>query len=250
MDRKCIAISVLLVVICGVLFFSFSCKIESKDGLDSTGKHQPNTPSPRWPELLFTWEGQVDGQDLLKFQNDRCWIEHRRHLPITNMNFTIVRHLDEQSFPVILSKDNGRGKIKIIRQGDTLNAFTLLVEIDDLMYGGAGWYRFSVYKQAAQNTPQPVFYLYADVDDDVVIVLDRDSAKIHKVSGQKTKQFKYFFSDPENLDLSLTFQVKIIEGRGEVELLPREADVEEIKIRIVDSAKGSAIYQLALVPAE
>jgi|GEM_PF-903796 len=198
--------------------------------------------------LLVTWSGQVDGLDLIKFREREWWVEQRSHRPAEDVRCRFHRPLRADDFPVVLFPEQGRGRIRIIRQGDAINAFTLLVEVDDTAFGGTGPYRFSVYANPAPRKAAPAFQLFAEVDDDVVFSIRHDRVTAYKISGQPVGSLKYYFARSGGLDPGTDYVLQVIEGRGTVELLPREDEGGEVRIRIQDPAKGSAPYQLALLP--
>lgn len=216
-----------------------------------TGNHPPpprSTERPPLAQLLFTWEGYVDGRDLLKFRGDSCQVEHIENRPIRDMQFQLYHPLDADCFPVVLVKEAGRGKIKLIRQGDRFNRFTLLVEVDDMPYGKAGFYRFSVYRSQPEVGPKPVFRMYAEVDDEAVFVLRGHKVTVTDVSGLETRRFRYQFLTPRGIDPRGRYRLEVIQGRGQVLLLPPTPGQEDIRIMIRDKSKGSSVYEVALIP--
>jgi hypothetical protein len=208
--------------------------------------------APERPDttLLITWEGLVDGLDLIKFHRDQTWVDHQSHRPARDIHCTINEPLAAVYFPVVLVQEEGRGRARIIGQGDSFNAYTLLVEVDDTAFGGAGRYRFSIYAAPEPPPPAPLFQLFAEVDDDIMVSITGNRVSVHKLSGRPTGQLKYYFARPEGLDPSGNYVLRVIEGRGTAELLPPEGAPRAVRIRIQDPAKGSAPYQLMLLPAE
>jgi hypothetical protein len=198
--------------------------------------------------LLFTWDGEVDGRDILIFREGRCTLEHERNLPIRHMRFHSYHPLEAASFPVILVKQQGRGEVRIIRQGDDLNGFTLLVRVDDLHFGGAGRYRFSAYRAGSAVSGEPVFYLYAEVEDAVEYEIDIGRAQVRQLNESSAGKFKYFFRDEQPIPMNRNFDLRMIRGRGTVTLTALPPDRTGVRLRIEDQPAGSAVYELALVP--
>jgi hypothetical protein len=210
----------------------------------------PAAPARPESALLLTWEGLVDGLDLIKFHQDQTWVNHQSHRPVRDIRCEFREPLAAVHFPVVLHPEEGRGRVRIIRQGDLLNAYTLLVEIDDTAFGGAGRYRFSIYAAPDPPPSPPAFQMFAEVDDDVVVSITGNRLSVYKISGRPMGQLKYYFARPEGLDPAKNYVLRVVEGRGTAELLPREETTREVRIRIQDPAKGSATYQLMLLPAE
>ncbi|MBN2431070.1 MAG: hypothetical protein JXQ27_06320 [Acidobacteria bacterium] len=225
-----------------------ACVRPSAPTEDDTVGGAPPAPARPASERLFTWAGRVDGLDLLKFQDQHGWVEHESHRPVEEVRCHFLQPLQAGVFPVVLIPERGRGPVRIIRQGDDYNAFTLLVEVDDTAFGGAGPYRFSVYANPSPRDPDPSFQLFAQVDDDVVVGITGNQVTTYKITGRPVGQLKYYFARPEGLDPATDYGLRIIEGRGTAELLPREDPRREVRIRIQDPAKGSAPYQLSLHP--
>lgn len=198
--------------------------------------------------LLFTWDGEVDGRDILIFREGRCTLEHEKNLPIRHMRFHSYHPLEAASFPVFLVKQQGRGEVRIIRQGDDLNGYTLLVRVDDLHFGGAGRYRFSAYRTGPATSGEPVFYLYAEVEDAAEYEIDVGRAQVRQLKESGAGKFKYFFRDERPIPTDRNFDLRIIRGRGTVTLTALPSGRVGVRLRIEDPPAGSAVYELALAP--
>lgn len=206
---------------------------------------EPDGP-PAGARLLFTWEGLVDGRDLLKFRGDRCLVEHERDRDIQAMRFQSFHPLDPWVFPVIVVRETGRGKLEVIRQGDRWNAFTLVVRVDDLATGGAGRFRFSAYQGKRERGVPPVLSVYAEVDDEARLEIDGATLRARPEGGAGVRDLKYMFRDPAGLEPGGAYRLQQVQGRGEAALAGDGSAGNPYRIVIRDKAAGSSLYVLEL----
>jgi hypothetical protein len=204
---------------------------------------------PEAANLLFTWEGSVDGRDTLKFRGSECLLEHEAHRPVRQMKFRAVRPIDPTAFPVLIRKEQGRGIIEIIRQGDEFNAFTLVVRVDDQHLGGAGFYKFSAYRDLSRVPERVILSLYAEVDDEAVIEIAGRLVTPRPLGGRGVLSIKYDFPADRPVRPEDRYELRILRGRGEVALLPPGRSPAAVRILILDKDKGSSAYILELIPA-
>ena len=200
-------------------------------------------------DLLFRWEGMVDGRDTLKFRGRECLLEHEALRPVQQMKFQSIRPIDPTAFPVSIRKEQGRGNIEIIRQGDEFNAYTLVLRVDDRHFGGAGFYRFSAYRDRSRVPDRVLLSLYAEVDDEAVIEVSGRQVTPRPFGGSGVLSIKYTFPADRPVLPGEKYDLRILRGRGEVTLLPRGPSIPAVRIRILDKDKGSSIYILELTPA-
>lgn len=203
---------------------------------------------PAGARLLFTWEGLVDGRDLLKFRGDRCLVEHERDRAIQAMRFQSFHPLDPWVFPVIIVREAGRGKVEVIRQGDRWNAFTLVVRVDDLATGGTGRFRFSAYQGKRERGVPPVLSIYAEVDDEVRLEIVGAMLRARPEGGAGVRDLKYMFRDATGLEPGGAYRLQQIHGRGEAALAGDGSAGDPYRITIHDKAAGSSLYVLELYP--
>jgi hypothetical protein len=206
-------------------------------------------PAKPKADRLFTWEGRVDGRDTLKFRNRECLLEHEAHQPVQGMRFQPFRPIDPTAFPVTIVKEQGRGKVEIIRQGDEFNAYTLVVRVDDQHFGGAGFYRFSAYRDLSQVPERVALSLYAKVDDEAIVEISGNRVVPQPWGGSGVLAFKYDCPDGRGVQPGEKYLLRVLRGRGEVELLPPATPSGPLRIRIRDKSKGSSVYVLELLPA-
>lgn len=206
----------------------------------------PVPAGPAESDLLFRWEGMVDGRDTLKFRGRECLLEHEAHRPVRQMKFESFRPIDPTAFPVWIRKEQGRGKLEVIRQGDEFNAYTLMVRVDDLHHGGAGFYRFSAYRDRSRVPERAILSLYAEVDDEAVIEVVGRQVTPRPSGGRGVLSIKYAFPADRPILLGERYDLRILRGRGEVTLLPPGSTPAAVRIRILDKDKGSSIYILEL----
>jgi len=201
---------------------------------------------PAGARLLFTWEGLVDGRDLLKFRGERCLVEHVRDREIQSMRFQSIQPLDPWVFPVIVVRESGRGKVEVIRQGDRWNAFTLVVRVDDLEIGGAGRLRFSAYQGKRERGGQPILSVYAEVDDEARLEIAGATLRAQPAGGAGVRDLKYMFRDPAGLEPGGAYRLRQVHGRGETALEGDGSAGDPYRIVIRDKAAGSSLYVLEL----
>lgn len=208
---------------------------------------EPGGP-PAGARLLFTWEGLVDGRDLLKFRGDRCLVEHERDRDIQAMRFRSYHPLDPWVFPVIVVRETGRGKLEVIRQGDRWNAFTLVVRVDDLATGGAGRFWFSAYQGKRERGEAPVLSVYAEVDDEARLEIVGAMLRARPEGGAGVRDLKYMFRDATGLDPGGAYRLQQVQGRGEAVLAGDGSAGDPYRIVVRDKAAGSSLYVLELYP--
>ncbi len=204
---------------------------------------------PAETDLLFRWEGMVDGRDILKFRGNECLLEHEALRPVQQMKFKAIRPIDPTAFPVWIRKEQGRGNIEIIRQGDEFNAYTLVVRVDDQHFGGAGFYRFSAYRDRSRVPDRVFLSLYAEVDDEAVIEVSGRQVTPRPLGGSGVLSIKYDFPADRPVLPEDRYELQVLRGRGEVTLLPSGPSAQAVRIRILDKDKGSSISILELIPA-
>ena len=209
----------------------------------------PPPAGPAETDLLFRWEGMVDGRDTLKFRGNECLLEHEAHRPVQQMKFETFRPIDPAVFPVGIRKEQGRGKIEIIRQGDEFNAYTLVVRVDDRHLGGAGLYRFSAYRDRSRVPERVILSLYAEVDDEAVIEVVGRQVTPRPNGGRGVLSIKYAFPADRPVVSGEHYDLRVLRGRGEVTLLPPGPSPAAVRVRILDKDKGSSIYILELTLA-
>jgi hypothetical protein len=214
----------------------------------------PETPAadrrgpPAGARLLFTWEGRVDGRDVLKFRGDRCLVEHEQLREIEEMKFRSFHPLDPWVFPVIVVREAGRGKVDIIRQGDRWNGFTLMVRVDDLEVGGADRLRFSAHQGKAERGVPPVLSVYAEVDDETWLEIAGAVLVARPAGVAGVRDLKYVFHDSAGLEAGAAYRLRRIHGRGEAELEGDGSRGRPFRIHVRDKAAGSSVYVLEVYP--
>ena len=197
-------------------------------------------------DLIFTWEGVVDGIDWLKFHGDRYWIEHVAHLPIRQIKFDLDRSLDASVFPVLLVKERGRGEISIIRQGEALNGYTLIVEVNDGFPAGADTYRFSVYHdRLTPDSTRRIFQLNAVVDETTTVTIQGEKVIVETLSGEPVSEMKYFFERGEQLASRQRYELLILWAEGQAELEQRTEGSPSLVITM-EPDRQLAVFNLAV----
>lgn len=223
-----------------------ACRSPAPPGKPAAGNSPPGSSAA---ELLFRWEGMVDGRDTLKFRGSECLLEHEALRPVRQMKFQSFRPIDPTAFPVWIRKEQGRGNIEIIRQGDEFNAYTLVVRVDDQHLGGAGFYRFSAYRDRSRVPDRVILSLYAEVDDEAVIEISGRQVTPRPLGGHGVLSLKYDFPADRPVFPEERYELRVLRGRGEASLLPPGPSPAAVRIRIQDKDKGSSIYILELTLA-
>lgn len=196
--------------------------------------------------LLFTWEGDVDGRDLLRFQADRCLVEHEKNRPLKNVRFESYQYLEPEFFPVTVRKELGRGTVTLIAQGNELNRFTVLVRVDDMHFGEAGRYRFSAWSGGPPHPPEPEFTLSAGLAGDrTFVITPRWFARMFPAAGPAS-DVRYYFKDPAGLSPEGEYYATLIRGWGQVNLKKPEGKGRDWELSIEAAPAGGGRYEVAV----
>jgi len=198
--------------------------------------------------LLFTWQGLVDGQDIIKFREESYSVEHESKLPIRDIRFDARRPLRAEYFPVRLVKLSGRGKVDILRQGDAFNRYTLVVRVDDRHIGGAGFYKLAVYATHRPAEDRAVFSVFAEVDRDLGLDVAGFAVRRWSRSPGGEGGLKYAFPLGRPVDPAARYRLRVVRGKGTVRLEMPTADRKWFRILVSDPDPGPSGYILELLP--
>jgi hypothetical protein len=94
---------------------------------------------------ILSWEGRVDGRDILKIRGDQIEVEHLRWDPIYFKESTFLNPLPKKEVTVIPNDIKSRPMHPFILEQPTAgNDYTVKVYLYDVP-GGAGWCKFDLY---------------------------------------------------------------------------------------------------------
>ena len=92
----------------------------------------------------MTWEGVVDGSDLIRIRANELSIQHLSARPIRDSSFNFSAPLPSANVPVFLTKMRGRGDVTLVEAPSAWNNYTATVRIDD-PEGGTDSYAFRLH---------------------------------------------------------------------------------------------------------
>jgi hypothetical protein len=90
---------------------------------------------PAQDHAQFTWQGEVDGIDILYLHADRLNVQAKEGAPVARQQYHFYDRLPESRQDARLEVREGRGFVHIIDQPRIENQYTLAVSIEDRQPG-------------------------------------------------------------------------------------------------------------------
>jgi hypothetical protein len=213
------------------------------------------------PQLV--WEGEVDGTSVIHVRGDRLDIEDRGGASAQRDRHRFHERLPELRQTVDVRRLQGRGNVRVIRQPDASNNFTLSVRIEDRM-GGRDFYSLAFYWETASRAPifdqrrgpspgrslgrgEERLTWTGYVDDEVNVECRGNECRPQTIRGAAAQGDRFSFTRPLPA-LELRTSLDDVQGRGEVQLVnqPAAHNGYTAKVRIRDSQGGSGEYAFSL----
>ncbi|MEK7405054.1 MAG: hypothetical protein AAB225_08100 [Acidobacteriota bacterium] len=207
------------------------------------------------PQLV--WEGQVDGQSILRVRGNRIDIEDQRGLPVQRQRFRFFERLPESHQTVQMEVVEGRGRVRILEQPRQENNYTLSVGIDDHQ-GGSSFYSLAFHWRSGRGflgPPEPArsagpgerLWWSGRVDDEVIVSCRGSECETEANRGAPVSRDRFRFSRALPGQRVLV-SLEETEGRGEVRLLEQPSDENGYTARVLirDRQGGAGDYSFTL----
>jgi hypothetical protein len=95
---------------------------------------------------LLSWQGRVDGRDLVKVKSDNMEIEHLRYDPIVEVTHKFYDTLPDEEFTVIPVDIQSRSfRPFVLEQPSKENDYTAVIYLSDYPEHGYSWWKFDLY---------------------------------------------------------------------------------------------------------
>lgn len=203
--------------------------------------------NPSLPSRRVTWEGVVDTSALLKIRGGEVRVEEFSPKSALSSRLRVYQPLGPGDFPVVVRKEAGRGNVEVLQQGNRDNHYTLTLRVNDIRFPREEYYRFSIYAAGAVNPrSRPHVSLFAETDVPLAIRIGRDGAVVVEGPAGAADRLKCHVSPrfrPEN-----PYRVRVVEGTGTVEVLPRDSE-GELRVRITPESPFRSPFEIELHPA-
>ncbi|HMV52016.1 MAG TPA: hypothetical protein PLD20_15230 [Blastocatellia bacterium] len=90
-----------------------------------------------------SWQGRVDGRDLIYIRGNQLWVDHRDGQAIRETDFRFFRPLPNRQTSVTVRKISGRGSVRLLEQPSPYNNYTAVIQIED-RDGGSDRYQLEI----------------------------------------------------------------------------------------------------------
>ena len=206
---------------------------------------------PAQDRAQFTWQGEVDGIDILYLHADRLNVQVKEGAPVSRQQYHFYDRLPESRQDARLEVREGRGFVHIIDQPRIENQYTLAVSIEDRQ-PGSSFYSIALYwdasNQAFERGNKTDKLAWSGRVDEEAIISCQDKTCISKVDrGGPVADERFKFTRPlPHGDVAVTLDDH--EGRGEIRLVeqPRENNNYTARVSIHDPQSGSGEYSFTL----
>ncbi len=95
---------------------------------------------------FLTWQGRVDGMDLLHIAGDKLKVEHLRFDDIAEMDYQVLKPLPKKKITVLIRDIQARSfRPFVLEQPDDENDFTATIFLSDFPEHGYSWWKFELY---------------------------------------------------------------------------------------------------------
>lgn len=199
---------------------------------------------------IMDWRGVVDGLDILRIQNDTCFVEHIKNKKISHMKFSFKNSYNKKNGILVIKKISGRGNISIYQYPSSFNNNVLSILLDDIDFSGEAPYHFKLlFLNKKKITPKKILFKWCgivDKEEEITVNFLKKSVKYKHISGsRRIKSDKYFFS---NEAFNKNLILKKISGRGEI--FRKNILKNSVVIKVYDPFPGSDFYELIIYRGE
>ena len=207
---------------------------------------------PAQDRAQFTWQGEVDGIDILYLQADRLTVQAKEGAPVARQQYHFYDRLPDSRQDARLEVREGRGFVHIVDQPRVENHFTLAVSIEDRQ-PGSSFYSIALfwdasnqaYERGSGRTDKLVWS--GRVDEEAIVSCRDKTCSSTTDLGAPVAAEHFKFSRPlPRRDVEVTLEDT--EGRGDIRLVeqPRESNNYTTRVSIRDAPKGFGEYSFTL----
>jgi hypothetical protein len=206
---------------------------------------------PAQDHAQFTWQGEVDGVDVLYLHADRLNVQVKEGAPVARQQYHFYDRLPESRQDTRLEVREGRGFVHIIDQPRIENQYTLAVSVEDRQ-PGSSFYSIALYwdasNQAFERGNKTDKLVWSGRVDEQAIISCQDKTCTSKADrGAPVAEERFKFSRPlPHRDVEVTLDDHA--GRGDIRLVeqPRERNNYTARVSIRDPQNGSGEYSFTL----
>lgn len=223
-------------------------------------------PGAQQPRPQFTWEGEVDGVSVVHIRGDRVDIEDRQGAPVQRDRFRFFAPLPALRQTAELRQLDGRGSVRILRNPDASNNFTLSVLVEDPL-AGRGRYAFALWwDQSSRGAASPFarrpetgragrspgpeeekLTWSGRVDDEVLVECSRNQCRSQPMRGLSVAAERFDFTRPLP-DREVRVTLDDLSGRGQISLAEQPAPHNGFTAKVIvsDRPGGADDYAFSL----
>jgi hypothetical protein len=207
---------------------------------------------PAQDRAQFTWQGEVDGIDILYLQADRLNVQVKEGAPVARQQYHFYDKLPDSRQVARLEVREGRGFVHIIDQPRIENHYTLAVSIEDRQTGSS-FYSIALYWDASNQALErgsgrtDKLAWSGRVDEETVISCRDKTCSSRTDLGAPVAGEHFKFSRPlPHRDVEVTLENA--DGRGDIRLVqqPRESNNYTARVAIRDPQNGFGEYSFTL----
>ncbi len=209
----------------------------------------PLLPAQDRPQ--FTWQGEVDGIDILYLHANQLTVQIKDGGPVARQQYHFNGALPDSHQDARLEVREGRGFVHIIDQPTIENHYTLAISIEDRQ-PGSSFYSIALYWDASDQaferggrTDRLVWG--GRVDEEAIISCQDKICSSRSDHGAPVAGEHFKFSRPlPHREVEVTLED--IESRGEIRLLqqPSESNHYTARVSIRDPLPGFGEYSFTL----
>jgi hypothetical protein len=206
---------------------------------------------PAQDRAQFTWQGEVDGIDILYLHANQLTVQIKDGAPVTRQQYHFYAALPDSHQDARLEVREGRGFVHIIDQPSIENHYTLAVSVEDRQ-PGSSFYSIALYwdatGQAFERGGRTDRLVWGGrVDEEAIISCQDKTCTSRSDHGAPVASEHFKFSRPlphRQVEVSL----EDIESRGEIRLLeqPSESNNYTARVSIRDPRPGFGEYSFTL----
>ena len=209
----------------------------------------PLLPAQDRPQ--FTWQGEVDGIDILYLHANQLTVQIKDGAPVARQQYHFNAALPDSHQDARLEVREGRGFVHIVDQPRIENHYTLGISIEDRQ-PGSSFYSIALYwdasNQALERRVRADRLVWSGrVDEEAIISCQDKTCSSRADLGSPVAGEHFKFSRPlPHRDVEVTLED--IESRGEIQLLeqPSESNNYTVRVSIRDPRPGFGEYSFTL----
>ena len=199
------------------------------------------------------WSGRVDQDALVSCHGKTCSSSVSSGAPVAAEHFKFTRPLPDRPVEVTLTEQEGRGEIRVVEEPSERNQYTARVAIHDPLAGSSDYSFKLVWSRPTGHEPPPVpagrgLVWSGDVTGRVRIALKSGAAISQALEGGRVSNQHVDFIQALPARSDLEPVVKILRGRGRVEIVEKPSDRNNYQLifEISDPGPGADSYEVEL----